>query len=194
MASAPIPVPCVLAQPSPALQSVTLPGQCPHAWLRLRRAFYRAYGRLQSARRSLRRSCPCCQGSADRRRRRQRFTAGVWFGVNVNQAHFSGRKRALRQRFRVTVGQPFSSPQFTSRSGSQTSSRPAPKPKVRKPEFSSATLPARINRSAQRFLSVFLLNWPQQTASLIQLTLSGRVQRRKTLLAAPAPPRPSTER
>lgn len=110
------------------------------------------------------------KGSADRRRRRQRFTAGVWpFGVNVNQAHFSGRKRALRQRFRVTVGQPaFSSPQFTSRSGSQTSSRPAPKPKVRKPEFSSATLPARINRSAQRFLSVFLLNWPQQTASLIR--------------------------
>jgi hypothetical protein len=39
---------------------------------------------------------------------------------------------------------PFISPQFTSLSGSQTSSRPAPKPKVRKPEDSSAMFPARI--------------------------------------------------
>ena len=84
------------------------------------------------------------EGGANGRRGGQRLAAGVrTFRVDINQTHFGGADGLFRQAFRVTVAShSFSSPQSTSRSGPQTSSRPAPKPKVRKPAFSSATLPA----------------------------------------------------
>ena len=128
------------------------------------------------------------KGSADRRRRRQRFTAGVWpFRVHINQAHFGGRKRALRQRFRVTVGQPgfFIAPVHV-----QIRFPDVFTPGTETKGAEAGVLQRHVTREDKEvspgdFLSVFLLNWPQQAASLIQAdVIRPGVQRCKALLTA----------
>ena len=128
------------------------------------------------------------KGGADRRRRRQRFTAGVRpFRVNVNQAHFGGRKRALRQRFRVTVGQPgfFIAPVHV-----QIRFPDVFTPGTETKGAEAGVLQRHVTREDKEvspgdFLSVFLLNWPQQAASLIQAdVIRPGVQRCKALLTA----------
>src|SRR5690606_33291891 len=89
-----------------------------------------------------------------------------------------------------------SGPQYTSSSGSQTSGRPPPKPKVSKPIDSSATLPARIMRSAhERFWPYFFLTGHSRRRALSRLTLSGQLlSGAKRCCPAPPPPRPSITR
>src|SRR5579883_1890772 len=88
-----------------------------------------------------------------------------------------------------------SGPQFTS-SGSQTSARPPPKPKVLNPMDSRATLPARIMRSAQEILRpYFCLIGQRRRRALSRLTLSGQLlSGANRCWPAPAPPRPSPMR
>ena len=83
-----------------------------------------------------------------------------------------------------------------SSSGSQTSARPPPKPKVLKPIESSATLPARIIRSAQEiFRPYFCLIGHSSRRALSRFTLSGQLlSGAKRCWPAPAPPRPSPMR
>jgi hypothetical protein len=87
-------------------------------------------------------------------------------------------------------------PQLTSCSGSQTSARPPAKPKVLKPIDSSATLPVRINRSAQEILRpYFCLIGHSSRRALSRLALSGQLfNGAKRCWPAPAPPRPSPMR
>src|SRR6266850_392874 len=69
-----------------------------------------------------------------------------------------------------------SAPQYTSSSGSHTSGRPPPKPKVLKPIDSSATLPVRIKRSAQEMAwPYFCLIGHSRRRDLSMLTLSGQL-------------------
>src|SRR5215472_2424070 len=77
-----------------------------------------------------------------------------------------------------------------SSSGSQTSARPPPKPKVLKPIDSSATLPARIIRSAQEILRpYFRLIGHSKRRALSRLALSGQLlSGAKRCCPAPAPP------
>src|SRR5271168_3637240 len=63
-----------------------------------------------------------------------------------------------------------------SSSGSQTSARPPPKPKVLNPIESNATLPARIIRSAQEiFRPYFCLIGHSSRRALSRFTLSGQL-------------------
>src|SRR5260370_36760078 len=80
-----------------------------------------------------------------------------------------------------------------SSSGSQTSARPPPKPKVLNPIDSNAPLPARIIRSAQEiFRPYFCLIGQSKRRALSRLTLSGQLLRGANGGAPePAPPRPS---
>ena len=72
-------------------------------------------------------------------------------------------------------------------SGSQMSARPPPKPKVLKPIDSSATLPARIIRSAQEICAaVLLLDGPEQAARLVEVHVVGPAVERRESLRAPA--------
>ena len=73
-----------------------------------------------------------------------------------------------------------------SRSGSNTSLRPPPKPKTGPPIHSIATLPARMNRSAQlMFLPVLLLDRPQQAPRLVEVAVvRPAVERGEALLPA----------
>ena len=89
-----------------------------------------------------------------------------------------------------------SAPQYTSSSGSHTSARPPAKPNVLKPIDSSATLPARIIRSAQEILRpYFCLMGQSNLRALSRLTLSGQLlSGAKRCCPAPAPPRPSPTR
>ena len=82
-----------------------------------------------------------------------------------------------------------------SSSGSQTSSRPPAKPKVLNPIDSSATLPARIIRSAHEiFRPYFCLIGQSSRRALSRLTLSGQLlSGAKRCVPAPAPPRPSRD-
>ena len=75
-----------------------------------------------------------------------------------------------------------------SSSGCQMSARPPPKPKVLKPIDSSATLPARIIRSAHEILLPYLLfDGPEQAARFVEVDVVGpAVDRRKTLIAGAA--------
>src|SRR6266581_8914027 len=74
-----------------------------------------------------------------------------------------------------------------SSSGSQTSSRPKPKPKVLKPIDSRATLPARIMRSAhESFWPYFFLTGHSRRRALSRFALSGQLLRGgEALLAGP---------
>jgi hypothetical protein len=78
-------------------------------------------------------------------------------------------------------------------SGSQTSSRPPPKPKVVKPIDSRATLPAYTIRSAQEiFWPYFFLTGHNSRRALSRLPLSGQLfSGAKRCSPEPAPPRPS---
>ena len=110
------------------------------------------------------------------------------FRIDVDQAHLHGAERILRARVRrCSARRRATCPPGPSRvsSGSQTSARPPPKPKVLKPIDSSATLPARTIRSAQEILlAVFLLDRPQQPARLVEVgVVRPAVQRREALLA-----------
>jgi hypothetical protein len=80
-----------------------------------------------------------------------------------------------------------------SSSGSQTSTRPPPKPKVLKPIDSSAQLPARIIRSAQEiFRPYFRLIGQSRRRALSRLTLSGQLlSGANRWEPVPPPPRPS---
>src|SRR5665647_2603377 len=73
--------------------------------------------------------------------------------------------------------------------GSQTSSRPPPKPKVLKPIDSRAQLPARIIRSAQEILvPYFCLIDQSKRRALSRFALSGRLLRgAKRWVPDPAP-------
>src|SRR5690349_21058492 len=86
--------------------------------------------------------------------------------------------------------------QYTSWSGSHTSSRPPPKPKVLKPIVSRATFPARIIRSAHEiFVPYFCLIGQRSRRALSRLTLSGQLLRgAKRCCPLPPPPRPSPVR
>src|SRR5713226_700718 len=65
-----------------------------------------------------------------------------------------------------------------SSSGSQTSSRPPPKPEVLNPIDSNATLPARIMRSAQEiFRPYFCFIGQSNRRALSRLALSGQLLR-----------------
>ena len=83
-----------------------------------------------------------------------------------------------------------------SSSGSQTSSRPPPKPKVLKPIDSKAQLPVRISRSAQEiFLPYFCLIGQSSRRALSRSTLSGQLlSGAKRWVPLLAPPRPSPVR
>src|SRR6516162_6345023 len=73
--------------------------------------------------------------------------------------------------------------------GSQTSSRPPPKPKVLNPIDSRATLPARIMRSAQEiFRPYFCLIGQSSRRALSRLALSGQLLRgaKRCVPAGPA--------
>ncbi len=63
-----------------------------------------------------------------------------------------------------------------SSSGSHTSARPPPKPKVLRPIVSRATLPVRTMRSAhERFLPYFFLTGHSSRRALSRLALSGQL-------------------
>ncbi len=81
-------------------------------------------------------------------------------------------------------------------SGSHTSSRPPPKPKVVNPIDSSAQLPAKIIRSAQEILRpYFCLTGQSSRRALSRLALSGQLlSGAKRCVPAPPPPRPSLMR
>src|SRR5438128_2532516 len=89
-----------------------------------------------------------------------------------------------------------SAPQYTSWSGSHTSSRPPPKPNVLKPIVSSATLPVRIIRSAHEILRpYFCLIGQSSRRALSRLTLSGQLlSGANRCCPRPPPPRPSPVR
>jgi len=80
-----------------------------------------------------------------------------------------------------------------SSSGSQTSSRPPPKPKVFSPIDSRATFPVRIIRSAQEIARpYFRLIGQRRRRALSRLALSGQLlSGAKRSVPEPAPPRPS---
>jgi hypothetical protein len=81
-------------------------------------------------------------------------------------------------------------------SGSQTSARPPPKPKIGPPIDSMATLPARIIRSAQLSLRpYFCLIGHKRRRALSRLALSGQeLSGAKRCVPDEAPPRPSPVR
>ena len=81
-------------------------------------------------------------------------------------------------------------------SGSHTSSRPPPKPKVLKPIDSSAQLPVKIIRSAhESFRPYFCLTGQSSLRALSRLALSGQLLRgAKRCVPRPPPPRPSLMR
>ena len=81
-------------------------------------------------------------------------------------------------------------------SGSQTSSRPPPKPKVVNPIDSSAQLPARIIRSAHEILRpYFCLTGQSSRRALSRFALSGQLlSGAKRCVPRPPPPRPSLMR
>ena len=83
-----------------------------------------------------------------------------------------------------------------SRSASNTSGRPPPKPKIGPPIDSIATLPARMNRSAQlMFLPYFCLIGHSRRRALSRLPLSGQLlSGAKRCWPLLAPPRPSAVR
>src|SRR6266702_2437908 len=71
-----------------------------------------------------------------------------------------------------------------SSSGSHTSSRPPPKPKVLKPIDSRATLPARIKRSAQEiFRPYFCLIGHSRRRALSRLALPGHADEQAAIMA-----------
>ena len=80
-----------------------------------------------------------------------------------------------------------------SSSGSHTSTRPPPKPNVLKPIDSSATLPARIIRSAHEILRPYFCFTGHSTRrALSRLALSGQLlSGAKRCVPEPPPPRPS---
>ena len=82
-----------------------------------------------------------------------------------------------------------------SSSGSQMSTLPAPKPNVLNPIESNATLPTRINKSAQEILfPYFFLIGHKRSLALSKLTLSGQeFNGAKRWFPVPAPPLPSPE-
>ena len=81
-------------------------------------------------------------------------------------------------------------------SGSHTSSRPPPKPKVLNPIDSSAQLPVKIIRSAHEiFRPYFCLTGQSSLRALSRLALSGQLLRgAKRCVPRPPPPRPSLMR
>ncbi len=81
-------------------------------------------------------------------------------------------------------------------SGSQTSSRPPPKPSVLNPIDSRAQLPVKIIRSAhESFRPYFCLIGQSNRRALSRLTLSGQLlSGAKRCVPEPAPPRPSAMR
>src|SRR5215203_3288842 len=89
-----------------------------------------------------------------------------------------------------------SRPQYTSLSGSHVSLRPPAKPKVLKPIVSSATLPARIIRSAHEiFRPYFCFTGQISRRALSRLTLSGQeLSGGNRCCPRPPPPRPSPVR
>ena len=119
------------------------------------------------------------EGLADVLGRRQRIRVAVrTFRVHVDEAHLHGAERRLELALAAValVAEPgaFGSP--VSPSGSQTSARPPPKPKVLKPIDSSATLPARIMRSAQEILRpYFCLIGHSRRRALSRFALSGQL-------------------
>ena len=80
-----------------------------------------------------------------------------------------------------------------SSSGAQISGRPPPKPNVLPPIDSIATLPARINKSAQLILlPYFCLTGHRSLRALSRLPLSGQLfSGAKRCAPVPPPPRPS---
>ena len=111
------------------------------------------------------------KGGADRRRRRQRFTAMLRpFGVNVDKPHLGGTQRRFCQRFRVTVGEPgflvapvhikIRFPDILT-SGTKTEGTEAG-------ILQRHVTGENIQIGPGDFLTVFLLDWPQQTTRLIQ--------------------------
>src|ERR1019366_5164131 len=74
-----------------------------------------------------------------------------------------------------------------SSSGSQTSSRPPPKPKVLNPIDSRATLPARIIKSAHEiFRPYFCLTGQEQAARLVEVhVVRPAIERCEALLPSP---------
>ena len=97
---------------------------------------------------------------------------------------------------RVSPSHSASVPQNTSCSGSNTSSRPPPKPKVGPPIDSMATLPARMNRSAQEsFAPYFCFTGHNRRRALSRLPLSGQeLSGANRCCPADEPPRPSAVR
>ena len=120
------------------------------------------------------------EGLADVARRGERIGIAVRaFRIDVDQAHLHGAERIgeLALAAVALVAEPLAlrAPVDAPR-GSQTSSRPPPKPKVLKPIDSSATLPARIIRSAHDSLRpYFCLIGHSRRRALSRLPLSGQL-------------------
>ncbi len=181
MASAPWPVPKLLVQPKPcASRSRAFGFGALVGFGRRRRASCRRCGRRRSARRSPRRSSPCGRRSrgCPWPRRRGSPIAVRAFRIDVDQAHLGRRRAGSRDRARRnsgvvgSCGEPggLGAPVARRWSGSQASSRPPAKPKVRKPMVSSATLPVRIMQVGPRdLLAVLLLDRPEQAARLVDV-------------------------
>ncbi len=126
------------------------------------------------------------EGGADRRRRRQWFTAGVWpFRVHVDQPHLGGANGAFRQAFWMAMLKPgfFVTPVnvqirfphvFTSRT----------KAKGSKAGILQRDVTGKNKQVGPGdFLPIFLLDWPQQTTRLIEAdVIRPGVERRETLL------------
>ena len=140
------------------------------------------------------------EGLADIASRRERvgLAAGA-FGVHVDEAHLHGAERVRQVAFAAVarVAEPgvFRTPEDVS-SGSHTSGRPKPKPKVLKPIDSIATLPASTRRSAQEiFWPYFFLSGQSSRRALSRLALSGQLlSGAKRCWPSPPPPRPSAMR
>src|ERR1700734_3044912 len=101
----------------------------------------------------------------------------------------SGSSNLSSEPQRSVASHSVSLPQYTSASGSYTSTRPPAKPKVWKPPDSRATLPASTIRSAQEsFLPYFFLTGHSSRRDLSRLTLSGQLfSGAKRCCPAPAP-------
>src|SRR5215475_11196692 len=108
----------------------------------------------------------------------------------------NGPASSRSPEYRLSPSHSVSAPQLTSLSGSHTSSRPPPKPKVLKPIVSRATLPARVIRSAQEILRpYFRLIGQRRRRALSRLALSGQLlSGAKRCCPLPPPPRPSRVR
>ena len=128
------------------------------------------------------------EGRANRRCRRKRFAAMVRpFRVYIDKTHFGRAQRRFRQLFRMTVGQPgfFITPVYV---------------EIRFPDIFTTGTKAEgteagvFQRHVARkdkqvgpgnFLTIFLLDWPQQTTRFIQAdVVRPGVQWCKTLLSA----------